>query len=249
MGWVFDHCPKSVTSSARCVLMSIANHSGRYGEDCYPGIETIADEAGMSVRSAQRHIAWLEDHGFIEVGHQAGGGRDVPPDKRPNLYRIIPFCESSPHPKHGVTTVTPRRIGAGCHPRTSGVTIGDERGDNSDTQTTSDPSTDPSSADASSVDDDHRAVGLSSSTDRLDPHWEIWLAFGRIALDERAAPPDDPTAYVTGAARRGRREKRGLLADFLEVRPDAPVEDLARWLYEDLDPLLFATDDLVEADL
>jgi hypothetical protein len=84
-------------------------------------------------------------------------------------------------------------------------------------------------------DDDSRAVGPLSSS-KLDPHWEVWTGVGRLALAERADPPDNPTAYVTATARKARSEKRADLADFLEVRPDASNEDLARWLYEKLDP-------------
>ncbi len=56
--WVIEHSKARLGD--RCVLFSIANHCDREGGCCYPSIFTIAHEALVSKRQAQRSIRDLE---------------------------------------------------------------------------------------------------------------------------------------------------------------------------------------------
>lgn len=239
--WILFH-PDLSDRAVR--LFAVLDRFAGDSTDCWPSRAKLAERMGCTVDTIDRAKAELVKAGAIEVEHRTVCKPGGKPRHTSNLYVLV----GTPPEQGGRTDAA---TSGGTPAATGGRESAAGGGRTDAAQNESHPEREPveRDADASSVDHDHRAAGRSSSNERLDPHWEIWLAFGRIALDERAAPPDDPTAYVTGAARRGRREKRGLLAELLEVRPNAPVEDLARWLYEDLDPLLFATDDLADVDL
>jgi hypothetical protein len=62
--------------NARNVLWALANRANERGE-CWPGLPRVAAEAGMSVRSAQRHIKALVARGLLAAtaGYNARGQR------------------------------------------------------------------------------------------------------------------------------------------------------------------------------
>lgn len=84
---VFDH--STVQGHDRLVLLALANHAGRDDWECWPSIETIAREAGMQPRSAQRHLRSLADAGVIEIEERGAPDMRVRGGYRPNLYRIV----------------------------------------------------------------------------------------------------------------------------------------------------------------
>ena len=57
----------------RLVMIAIANHANAQGENSFPSLETLADEARMSVRQVIRCIQELEQLGELRV--QRGTGR------------------------------------------------------------------------------------------------------------------------------------------------------------------------------
>jgi len=57
-------CPVS-TSAFRGVGAVLANHADRQGGSCFPSIETIAAEAGVSRRTALYATAALEEAGLL----------------------------------------------------------------------------------------------------------------------------------------------------------------------------------------
>ena len=62
VSWAFgQHLPPAT----KLVLVSIAYCADKYGNNAYPGQQSIADDASMSVRSVQRHTEWLEKHGYL----------------------------------------------------------------------------------------------------------------------------------------------------------------------------------------
>jgi hypothetical protein len=58
--WVLEHSESRLGD--RCVLLSIANHCNREGSDSHPSLGTIAHEARVSVRNAQRSVPKAGSH-------------------------------------------------------------------------------------------------------------------------------------------------------------------------------------------
>jgi hypothetical protein len=80
MSWVLDHSKSRL--AARLVLLSIANHSNEHGENAWPHISTIAREAHVSERQAQRAIQELIGKQELFVWLEAG-------PRRSNVYQVL----------------------------------------------------------------------------------------------------------------------------------------------------------------
>lgn len=92
MAWVIEHSP--TTGADRLVLISIANHASVEPVDgaweAWPGTDLIAFEARIAhVRTVQNVTARLAKAGAIERVINGAPDSRIPPDKRPNLYRIM----------------------------------------------------------------------------------------------------------------------------------------------------------------
>lgn len=113
VAWVLEHeC--STEGNERLVLIALANHVGEEW-DCWPSVATVAREANVSERTAQRCIARLCELGLVVKHPNAApdvGQRKRRNDRRPNLYYLV---------RDGVTRMTPRAD--------DGVTTEAERGD------------------------------------------------------------------------------------------------------------------------
>jgi hypothetical protein len=79
LSWVLDKSKSRL--AARLVLLSIANHADQDGANTWPSLPTIAREAHVSVRQAQRAILDLCCIGELLVCLQGGPGKS-------NVYRI-----------------------------------------------------------------------------------------------------------------------------------------------------------------
>lgn len=66
--------------SARLVLIAIANHADEMGRNSYPNLETLAHEAGVSIRQVQRCVEQL-----VHTGELVAKTRF----KTSNLYQIM----------------------------------------------------------------------------------------------------------------------------------------------------------------
>lgn len=88
MTWVMES-ERRTKGGDRLVLMSIANHADRFGDNSWPSIITIATESNLSERATQYALERLIKARLIEVEQQAGGRRDLRNDRRPNRYRIV----------------------------------------------------------------------------------------------------------------------------------------------------------------
>ena len=55
----------SLPAPAKSVLFVLAHRAGNASADCWPGRETIAEEAGCSPRQVTRHLQLLVDHGLV----------------------------------------------------------------------------------------------------------------------------------------------------------------------------------------
>lgn len=82
---------------------------------------------------------------------------------------------------------------------------------------------------------DDDAAGSSSSG--VEPHHDVWVGYANLVADSQAEPPTKRAAFVTSVARRAKRERGRRLAEYLEACPTASPETLARWLFDDIDPV------------
>ena len=65
----------------KSVVVALAMHASDAGDNCYPGIDRLAEMTSMSRRQVQRHIKSLEKRGAVR--RELGGGRN-----RTNLYDL-----------------------------------------------------------------------------------------------------------------------------------------------------------------
>lgn len=65
VAWVLEHSESKLGD--RCVIISIANHTDKYGRFARPSVRTIAEESNMHERNVQRCLQSLEEMGEIEV--------------------------------------------------------------------------------------------------------------------------------------------------------------------------------------
>lgn len=92
IAWVLEHSKSKGT--ARCVLLSIANHVGANGEGwCY--VATIRREANCSLNSYRKALQWATEAGELERGIRAGHNTHRRGDEQPNLYRF-PLLDRPP---------------------------------------------------------------------------------------------------------------------------------------------------------
>jgi hypothetical protein len=70
---------KRFPRGVRLTLVTILDYANADGENAYPGEERLAADCCVSVRTIQRHIAWLLENGWlIEVKHgRKYGGASV----------------------------------------------------------------------------------------------------------------------------------------------------------------------------
>lgn len=72
----------------KVLLIGIASHADRYGDNAWPSIETLAKYAHVDARSVQRAITDLVKAGLLFRGVNEGGSRQTASHMRPNLYRL-----------------------------------------------------------------------------------------------------------------------------------------------------------------
>lgn len=130
MAWVLKH--STTTGTDRLVLLSLANHANEHGQ-AWPSVRTIAKEANVAERAVQRSLSSMRKAGLIRVEFQGAPDKRIPDRYRPNLYRVV----------RGDADDTPGET-RGDAGGSSGVTPVTFRGDAGDTQSISEPNTDPS---------------------------------------------------------------------------------------------------------
>jgi predicted transcriptional regulator len=92
MAWAMDHAPEELTSTQRHVLLVLANYVNDETRTAFPSVGRIARQTGLTVRSVQLALRTLEAYGIISTKLQGAvsvGGREIPRDRRPNLYRWL----------------------------------------------------------------------------------------------------------------------------------------------------------------
>lgn len=118
--WVLKHSASKGTT--RCVLMAIADQAGSDGTNAWPSHATLARHANTSVASVKRSIAWLKEHGEVEVEVAMGGTTDCRWDRRPNRYTVLIHGGSKVNPRSddegsGVNRGSPANPGSPSAPR------------------------------------------------------------------------------------------------------------------------------------
>lgn len=86
LSWVFDHSESEL--AARHVLLSIANHADKFGQNSWPSFPTIAQEARVTEKTVQRSIKELVSLGELKVLIGAGPNRS-------NLYSLAKMEEDN----------------------------------------------------------------------------------------------------------------------------------------------------------
>lgn len=107
--------PKTITGARRLVLVSLANHANDELE-CWPSIDTIAREAGLTRDTARKALRALEQGQMIYRRINAAPDDRIPAARKPNLYRLGPWAKfsttggtkSPSRPKSGGRNVPPR---------------------------------------------------------------------------------------------------------------------------------------------
>lgn len=157
LAWVLEN--SRATHGARLVLIAIANHANKDGEDAWPSVRTLAREARLSERQVQYAIRKLEKLGELTIFEGRG-------PKGCNRYAITPITKSGFWPDRSPPGSAPRGCkicgGKGCNICTRGVQSGASGGAKSDkkhvadcTRTVLEPSKNPG--------DDRRPVDKSQA--------------------------------------------------------------------------------------
>ena len=112
-------------SSARHVLLCLANYAGSNGTGAFPSASTLAQDTGLSERTVRYKLDDLEQSGLIKKGNQAIAAVHIDRhDRRPVVYdlQILRGANPAPREKRGADGET------GCNSQQNGVQSGTERG-------------------------------------------------------------------------------------------------------------------------
>lgn len=76
-------------SSARHVLLCLANYAGEDGRNAFPSIARLCADTGLSERAVRNNLRELEESGVIRRGNQAVAAAFIDrADRRPTVYDI-----------------------------------------------------------------------------------------------------------------------------------------------------------------
>lgn len=112
-------------SSARHVLLCLANYAGSNGTGAFPSASTLAQDTGLSERTVRYKLDDLEQSGLIKKGNQAIAAVHIDRhDRRPVVYDLQILRGANPAPRaiRGADGAT------GCNSQQNGVQPGTERG-------------------------------------------------------------------------------------------------------------------------
>ena len=121
MSWALSLPIQSLKdSSARHVLLCLANYAGSNGAGAFPSAKTLTDDTGLSERTVRIKLDLLEECGLIVRGNQALAAVYIDRhDRRPVVYDLMIKRGAEPAPRPDVT---------GCSPEQNGVQPTTERG-------------------------------------------------------------------------------------------------------------------------
>ena len=126
MSWALSLPTESLKdSSARHVLLCLANYAGSNGAGAFPSASTLAQDTGLSERTVRYKLDDLEKVGLIQKGNQAIAAVHIDRhDRRPVVYDLQLSRGAIPAPRtnRGANDAT------GCNSQQNGVQPGTERG-------------------------------------------------------------------------------------------------------------------------
>jgi len=126
MSWALSLPTESLKdSSARHVLLCLANYAGSNGAGAFPSASTLAQDTGLSERTVRYKLDDLEKSGLIQKGNQAIAAVHIDRhDRRPVVYDLQLSRGAIPAPRtnRGANDAT------GCNSQQNGVQPGTERG-------------------------------------------------------------------------------------------------------------------------
>ncbi|RON39711.1 helix-turn-helix domain-containing protein [Pseudomonas brassicacearum] len=126
MSWALSLPTQSLKdSSARHVLLCLANYAGSNGAGAFPSASTLAQDTGLSERTVRYKLDALESSGLIQKGNQAIAAVHIDRhDRRPVVYdlQLLRGANPAPRTKRGADDAT------GCNSQQNGVQPGTERG-------------------------------------------------------------------------------------------------------------------------
>jgi predicted transcriptional regulator len=112
-------------SSARHVLLVLANYAGSEGKGAFPSASKLSAETGLSERTVRYKLELLREAGWISRGNQAIAAVHIDQhDRRPVVYDLAldRGANTAPRSERGAND------GTGCNQQQSGVQNSTERG-------------------------------------------------------------------------------------------------------------------------
>lgn len=85
VAWALD---APVGGTQKVLLIGIASHADRYGDNAWPSIDTLVKYAHADIRTVQRALNELVRMGLLFRRVNEGGSRQTAAHMRPNLYRL-----------------------------------------------------------------------------------------------------------------------------------------------------------------
>lgn len=95
---------------------------------------------------------------------------------------------------------------------------------------------DPTRTDRTKDDDGFQSVDHPIASSSEGSH-QVWIEYATLVADAQAEPPVKRSAFVTKVAAKAKRERGRRLSEYVRACPSASAETLARWLYDDIDPV------------
>jgi hypothetical protein len=187
MSWALD---QPVSGTKKVVLIGIASHADKFGDNAWPSISTLAGYAYVSDRAVQSAISDLIEAGFVVRSLNDGGSKKVPDHLRPNLYRLNMTSKAPVKP------ASPRVVNKPASGEDSFITAGEESftppGEAGFTQTVhSEPSCEPSGC--SGVSGELLPAVAGAEKPALDSEQEyrrsIWVAYATAYFNKYGAAP------------------------------------------------------------
>lgn len=214
---------RGVSPARKALLFALGERHNRDTDTCYPRQEMLADDAGMSLRSVQTHLAWLERAGLIarEVRSPTGRGavtfyrlafdRTEPVEADPDA-EVAGGSEDQP----ADSGETDPQLSAGAkNPKEPESSVPDGTGEDADLFGDKPPS--PSKPVASATPDDP------------DPYNQlIWTAGLKLLLD--AKQREGPARAFLGRLIKQARGDTALVANAITACSQARAGDPAAWL-------------------